>query len=535
MDRAQKKTLLILGLLSIAYFLIFIPPNAAASKSIEMVTVFEPDEAVPLPYVFNMIKPAGSFKQVLINFAFYKYYFYGFPYFAYSALLLLPLQWLNRLGDISLVMVLLRQMVSVLPILASIWVLVYLQTRFRGYRAVLLFVFLLNIPAVIQNNFWWHPDGLAIFFAVLAIFFLDRDNLHFGRFFYLAAVMCGISAGIKGIGFYFFLTIIVYLLIGYFTKKATIRHLILSAFGFLACMAGSYLLVNPTLIYTSVRERYFQVMFDQSQMLSQGYEIVYAKGLLSILPQMVKDYAVPPLLIGVFGLCIWGVARGPNRLLHTILLTWALPTSFLVCFLIHYKYQYWLPVALPLFSTIAIILPEKIQIRKTLHSRKITTWIAVLLVGVLLFQASINLRDGMMLYSQQLHREENDPSFQFYDRVVEVLNPLPQDHGYHVYHDVRLYVPSKQNWNSEAIFEMLNYNYIQGRNYDILLLSLQRVYDYLDSTDVGLDVQSFAAAQTFYRDANNGEIQGYRLLYRDDFGLIFIKAALYDQYFSHPN
>jgi len=82
----------------------------------------------------------------------------------------------------------------------------------------------------------------------------------------------------------------------------------------------------------------------------------------------------------------------------------------------------------------------------------------------------------------------------------------------------RLYVPSKQNWNSEAIFEMLNYNYIQGRNFDILLLSLQRVYDYLDSTDVGLDAQSFAAAQTFYRDANNGEIRGYRLLYRDDYG-----------------
>ena len=206
-------------ILNIAVFLAFIPPNLAASKNIAMVTTFEPDEGVPLPYVFNMIQPTQSIKDALIHFAFYKYYFYGFPYFAYSALLLIPLQAAGKLADITLVMAVLRQMVSVLPMLLAIDLLVYLQTRFKNYKAILLFLLLASLPAVVQNNLWWHPDGLAILFAMLTIFLLDKDELRYGRHFYLAAMACGFSAGIKGTGFYFFLAIFIYLLTGLIGRR----------------------------------------------------------------------------------------------------------------------------------------------------------------------------------------------------------------------------------------------------------------------------------------------------------------------------
>ncbi len=237
-DRTQKNTILILLLLSLFYFFLFIPPHyCCLANYIEMVSVFEPDEAVPLPFVLNMIRPANCFKNALIQFAFYKYYFYGFPYFAYSALLLFPLRWFEQLGNIQLVMVILRQMVSLFPLLVAIWVLVYLQTRFKGYRAVLLFIFLVSLPVVFRNNFWWHPDGLAILFAMLAIFFLERDDLCFGKNFYFSAAMCGISAATKGIGLYFFLAIPVYLLLGLFHKKIAFKIIFISALGFLASMA----------------------------------------------------------------------------------------------------------------------------------------------------------------------------------------------------------------------------------------------------------------------------------------------------------
>ena len=44
-------------------------------------------------------------------------------------------------------------------------------------------------------------------------------------------------------------------------------------------MAGAYLLVNPTLIFSGVRKDYFQVMSEQANLLTQGYAIAYPKGL----------------------------------------------------------------------------------------------------------------------------------------------------------------------------------------------------------------------------------------------------------------
>jgi hypothetical protein len=193
--KTQKRIALLLILCSSIYFAIFCLPNHAASENLQTV------------------------KQALLNFASYDYYFYGYPYFAYSALIVLPIKLLNRLDDIPLVMVTLRQMVSVLPMLAAVLVLVYLQTKFKSYKAFVLFAFLLSIPALVQNNLWWHPDSLAILFAMLTIYFLNRDGLRFGHNFYFAAAMCGFSAGTKGIGFYFVLTIFVHLLIGWLAKK----------------------------------------------------------------------------------------------------------------------------------------------------------------------------------------------------------------------------------------------------------------------------------------------------------------------------
>jgi hypothetical protein len=530
-DHAQRKTVLILLLLSLVYFIVFIPPNLAASKNLEMVSVFEPDEAVPLPYVLNMIRPADGLKSALIQFAFYKYYFYGFPYFAYSAAWLLPLQWANLINDTSLVMLVLRQLVSLLPLLAAIWVLVFLQTRFKGYRAVLLFIFLSLLPAVVRNNFWWHPDGLAILFAMFAIIFLERDGLRFGRNFYLSAAMCGISAGTKGIGFYLFLTILVYLCMGWLLKKNTPLKLFLSAVCFLACMAAAYWLVNPTLIYAGVRERFFQVMFSQSQLLSQGYEVEYARGLSASLPMIFADYGSPFFIAATVYACILGMHRKRQKLLYAILFTWLIPLTLTVLFVIHYKFQYWLPVALPLFSSSVIFLPENIEIRKVPIGWWKQNWIrlsAMLIIGL---QFIFNCVQDVNLYASRVNREKNSEAIQFNGHVDKALAPLPANRGYHVYYDVRMYVPARAEWYYESLFEMLDYAYVRSKNFDVILLRQQRIYDYLASGAVALNDEKMAASQIFYNEAQQGLITGYHLLYRDEYGLVFVRNRFFQNYF----
>jgi len=532
LDGVQTKTLLILLILSILYFLAFIPANFAASENIEMVRVFEPDEAVPLPYVFNMIKTADTFKDALKNFIFYKYYFYGYPFFAVSALVLLPLKMLGQSGNMPLTMLLLRQIVSVLPMILSIWILVYLQTRLRGIRAVVLMVFLFSISAVIQNNFWWHPDGMAIFFAMLTLFFLDRDELAFGKNFYLAAAMCGISAGIKGVGFYFFLAIIVYLLIGLLSKKITAGRMMLAAFGFLGCMAAAYLAANPDLVFAGVRKDYFGVMAEQSQLLTLGYTVIREKGLMAALPEMVSDFASLPTLVVALGAGVWGAARGPKRLLGSIILAWAIPLTVMVLFLIHYKFQYWLPVALPLFSSLALILPAEEELKKFFKNLTFPQAGRLLLLGLLLFELGGNLQNGSKMFVQRLQRAEDSPAITFQKKAMEALQPLPGERDFNILADVRMYTPTFESWYFEGTFGDINYEFIQQRDFDVLLITRQRMLDYLNQGVEGIDPQSFSKIKAFYRDVRKGEVDGYRLLYQDDFGFVFILDRQYEKYFK---
>lgn len=529
-NRTQRNTILILLLLSLLYFVLFIPPNIAASKNLAMISVFEPDEDAELQYALNMIRPADNLKNALIQFFFYKFYFYGFPHFAYSAALLLPLRSLNLLENTSLVMVTLRQMVSLLPLLAAIWLLVYLQTRFKGYRAILLFVFLVSLPVVFRNNFWWHPDGLAILFAMLAIFFLERDELRFGKNYYLAAVMCGFSAATKGIGLYFFLAIAVYLLLGLFSKKIAFYKIIISAFGFLVCMASAYLLAIPILVYPGIRERYFQAMTTAYKNVSQGYELGYAKGFSVALESILRDYANLLFLILVLAACVWAIVRDQRQLLHILILAWLIPISFLVSFIMHYKFQYWLPVGLPLFSTFIVFFPEHFSMEKTENSgrRQWLLWLVIVIVG---FQFGQNISRDVKIYSDRLFREQTSPAIGFYDRVEETLKPLPSTRKFHVYHDVRMYIPPRPDWYCESIFEMLDYAYLQEKWFDVILLRQQRIFDYLHPDAIVLDAAQLAASQAFYRDAQAGNIKGYRLLYRDAYGLIFVSDRLYENCF----
>ncbi len=529
MSPTQKRYMLLGLLISAAYFAIFCWPNAIASNDINMVRIFEPDEAVPLPYVFDMIKPAASVKEALINFAFYDYYFYGYPYFAVSALSILPLALADRLGDIPLVMLILRQVVSVLPMLLAVFGLVYLQTRFRSYKSVVLLALLLSVPALVRNNFWWHPDSLAILFAVATIFFLDRDALRFGRNYYLAAAMCGISAQIKGIGFYFFLAVFVYLLIGFYTKKASLPRLVLASVGFLAVMALAYLAANPILIYQSVRKRFFRVMGSQARLLTEGYEIAYARGLTAAWREVQANFGQAIFLLTAFAAAIWGSLRGPRRLLNAIILAWAIPLTVMVFVLIHFKAQYWLPVMLPVFSSLVVFLPDRLP---RLSEFKSTPQLALPLLATLVIFAQFGqfTYNGVRRFNQQLTREADSTAIVFAHKAIDALAPLG-DSSLYVYHEVRMYLPPDTGWGTEAIFEMLDYDYIQQRNFDVVMVMQERIRDYINPNAKAIDAAALEKSRVFYHDAESGSIQGYTLAYRDDFGLVFVKNELYEQYF----
>ena len=519
----------------IVYFIIFIFPNYVGSENIAMVAVFEPDESVPLKYAFAMIEPTESLKQALINFAFYDYYFYGFPFFAVSALSLLPIAPQGLIDNIPLVMVTLRQVISVLPMLLSVLMMVYMQTKFKSYKSIVLLLLLLGIPAVVRNNFWWHPDSMVTLMAILTIYFLNKDDLKFGSNFYIAAFLCGYSAGTKGIGFYFFLTIAVYLLLGLLWKKASLRKLFLSALGFLACMAFAYLAANPILVFEGVRKDYFALMDRQSVELYSGYWVLYPKGFFVSLPDLTQYFGHILFILMAVATCVIGIVKKRDRLLNIFILTWAIPLSVLVFLITNFKFQYWIPVALPLFSTLVVYLPDRLPSMKSLRNLSTNGLVSaspqiVISLAVFLQLASYTISD-IQRYNSFLHKVDDKPAIQFYNLSVETLTPLP-DERVLVYHDVRMYVPPTRNWKTEAVFKPLTYNYVQSKGFDVVLIMQQRIYDYLSSSAEGIHPEEFAQSQILYTDAENETLEGYHLIFRNDFGLIFVRDELYQQYFE---
>lgn len=523
-----NKILVVLILMAIAFFAIFYFPNKVASENLSMIQMFEPDEAAPLPVIFRMIAPAENLDKALRQFVFYEYYFYGFPHFGLSALIVLPLQWLGLSNDLSVVMLALRQFVSVLPAILAILLLVYMQDRFRTYRSVVLFGVLLSVPAVLHNNFWWHPDGLVMLLAAIIIYLLWRDNLTFGRRFFAAAFVCGVLTAAKLVGVYFFLAIGLVLFLGLFLAKVTWKKFLWLSAAFIAIMAVSFVVANPFLLSSWGRIEYWNKFTLENSLLSEGYGIVYQKGLAASWPVIKTYFGSGMFILLAIGAAVWGTIRGPQRLLHAIILAWWLPMTILILTYTHFKFQYWLPAALPLFSSLIVLFPEKIDPEQFRQPKFLAR---VLLVIVVLGQMAAFLAYDVRQYDQRLHRADNNPRIQFYDQAVTDLAPASGT-PLSVYYDYRLYVPETNNWRPQTTFDLLNYQYIEENHFDVLLLLEQRILDYLNPSAVGVDTAEFEQNQEFYQDAMGETVTGYHLIYRDEVGLIIVSDQIFADYFS---
>lgn len=526
MPKAYNRILASLLALTVIVFALLARPNAAGSENMAMVLMFQPDEAAPLPYVLQMIAPNETLEKSLRAFLFYGYYYYGFPYFALSALSILPLQLLGKIDDLPLVMLTLRQVISVLPMIAGLLLLVYLHDGFRSYRSPVVYALLLSVPAVLSNNLWWHPDGLIVLLTALTLFFLHRDNLRFGLNFLAAAVVVGVMTATKLVGLYFFLAIGLTLLLGLVQKRLSWKRLAGMSLAFLLVMGISFLVSNPFLLSHWARTEYIWTLNKQLDLVSEGYGVVYERGLAAAWPIMHEHYGEAIFLLAALGAAAWGAWRGPRRLLCGLTLAWFAPLTISLLTVTHFKIQYWLPVALPLIACIGGLLPERLSLSWRSFKPQAGQYA---LLGLLLAQFALFLFADFSHYDQSLHRVERSERIAFYDQSVNALQPLDGT-PILVYYDYRLYVPDTPNWSVETSFDLLSYQYIEERNFDVLLLLEQRIRDYLHEDAQGIDPEQFALNQAFYRDADNETVRGYQLIYRDPVGLVYVRDDLFQNY-----
>ncbi len=367
-DRMQshfKHTAIVLLVLGLLYFCAFILPNQNGAQDEQMLAMNSQDESFQYPFLIHMITPGETAQETRWRLISYGHYIYGYPFYVVSALAVLPLRLIYGVdpsSQIQITILVLRQLVSVLPMLLSAAILTYLVTRFRRVQlSAFIFIFLLTIPGVVrQNIWWWHPDALAILCVALTFFFLDCDSLRFGRHFLFAALFCGLAASIKSIGLFFGMAVAGYLLAGLFQKRITFRKAALAGFFFLLIMAGTYLITNPLLFWPEQRARIIQVHVDHNYFFTHGWadSDPYATGLAAWLPVITGWYAsVPFLLFSLLSLVGLSFTSSYRRLALTFL-AWIVPLSLYLIYVIAVKPDhYWMPVMLPLFTGGFMLIP----------------------------------------------------------------------------------------------------------------------------------------------------------------------------------
>ena len=412
----NKSIFILMLVIGMLYFLLFAIPNSMGIQDEHMLSLLSQDESIQYPYLMHMLTQGSSLLETFKNFIAYQHYFYGYPFYLYSALILLPLRVVYGSQFSSMIginLLLLRQLVSILPMLLATGILTYLHTRFESrWKSVLLFAFLLTIPAVLGNNLWfWHPDGMAVLGVALTLFFLDRDNFTFGHNFLFAALTCGFTAATKVIGFFFFLTIFLYLILAVVQKKVSLPKFFKYAGLFLLVFLLVFIFLNPLLLFAQSRTQILKVQSQQNYFVTHGWqdEDIYITGLTAWLPYLQQWYAYPMLLL-LFLLCmLLAIWQNKQRLANLLTLTWLIPYSCYLIFFVAIKpNHYWLPVLLPLFAcALSLVPPDFFTDRDSLHSDYLLSKFIfpLVLLSLIGFQLGRNLHYDTTLFTRYLEKE----------------------------------------------------------------------------------------------------------------------------------
>lgn len=364
LDVNQRKVLLTLVVIALIYIAILMPSNFDGTQDFSAFQHYGGDEFVIYPILMDVMAPGDTFSATLYHLFIYEDYHYGYPFYAWSTLVLLPVKWLSGANFPDLIHInlpLLRVFVSVVPLILACLVLVFIGTRFRnGWISAAIFLFLLLAPGSLQNNQgFWHPDGLNLLFVCLVLYFLQRDHYRYGHNFYLAALFTGLSAAIRLYGFFFFLAIAIYLVSGLLMKKLTIQSSLKKGSLFILTMAIVILYSSPFLFRADARGKMVAILQEKSGEMAEGYpddydpRNDYRPGWDAWYPAFEDHYT--EMFCFFFLIFSAGVASfvGGHKLAHRMTACWcAVILIYLIFFVAVKSTQYVLPALLPLMSCI---------------------------------------------------------------------------------------------------------------------------------------------------------------------------------------
>jgi hypothetical protein len=312
-------------------------------------------------------------------------------------------------------------------------------------------------------------------------------------------------------------------------RKATLQALL-----FVGVMAIAIVISNPFLLISSERTEMIKTLTRQSRSMSEGWTLTYEKGPASWMGIINELYGKTIFIALAFIALALGIWRGSNRTLHLLIATWILPLGLYILFTVAIKpTHFFLPILLPVYSSLIVFF--EFPPLATEKPRAPISWAwGGLILAVIAYQFVVNVNKDIQLYREVLTREEHEGSLVFYNTLErDYLPRIQTNEQLKVFRDVRMYFPGNPRWNVRTYWNS-KYSTIEKLKPDIIILWSQRILDYTNSKAQAnaVDPATFQDTYTFFVDADHDQIRGYKLIYRDHEGLMFVSDAIYENYFK---
>jgi hypothetical protein len=156
---------------------------------------------------------------------------------------------------------------------------------------------------------------------------------------------------------------------------------------------------------------------------------------------------------------------------------------------------------------------------------------------VIAVQVGLYVRMDAGLYTQTLQREQNAPTFAFYDHLNQAyLFRLPADMPLVFYRDWLIYVPPGPHWRVDINWNLASYGSLTDPPPDFILVEQANVALFADPASLqnAADPAAMRDHIKFYLDVRDDKVPGYHLLFQDGFGYAMVKDAIYQEYLSQP-
>ena len=271
---------------------------------------------------------------------------------------------------------------------------------------------------------------------------------------------------------------------------------------FIGLMVAAFVISNPYLLFKTRRIDYFETMLRETSELSQGYGVVYEKGIAAAWPVMRSYFGEWFFLCLALAATLWGICQKRTRFFSALTLAWLIPLTFSVLFVTHFKYQYWLPVAVPFISNIILFFPAK---KGDFLKHKSGLLLQYGAIGLILLQLVLFVQQDTSVYLARVNRQENNPRVSFYKQTQAILNPFDLKNT-NIFYDYRLYVPSTPGWSMSTNHGIVTYDVVNPGNLIFCFYWKAACGITLKPARKGLILTELSKGKIFYQDAMLGKI-----------------------------